>query len=136
MKKCTIKSNLCLDSTCEICPERSLIKFLPDIETSLNLKFSEKNKIDPKIIPKNSNKKYLFDCNKCKHKDILKAINKKTGCPYCSGNSLCSDKECKPCYNRSFASSEKAQYWSDSNKLLPFSIDMSLWDNAPFSVTH
>lgn len=36
----------------------------------------------------------------------------------CDGNyqKLCDIKECKSCYNRSFATSEKAKYWVKYNK--------------------
>ena len=42
-------------------------------------------------------------------------------CPYCSPSPklLCKDEECKLCFDKSFASSDKSIYWSNKNKLKP-----------------
>jgi len=70
----------------------------------------------------NSGKKFLFDCDKCNHtfKKDLKHINKSNRwCPYCTNQKLCDNIDCKDCFNKSFASHSKAQFWSDKNLLNP-----------------
>jgi len=37
----------------------------------------------------------------------------------CSKTKLCDDVNCSICYNKSFASSDKAKYWSDKNPVSP-----------------
>ena len=43
-------------------------------------------------------------------------------CLYCAGKKLCDKENCQKCFNSSFASHEKAQYWSDKNELKPKNI--------------
>ena len=40
-------------------------------------------------------------------------------CIYCSNLKLCSKEDCKICFEKSFASHEKAIYWCDKNDLQP-----------------
>lgn len=37
-------------------------------------------------------------------------VNKGSWCSYCAHKRLCDNKECKMCYNNSFASHEKSEY--------------------------
>src|SRR5688572_22176956 len=53
----------------------------------------------------NSNKQNKTSQEKCPHTQ--------------STRKLCTKNECKICYNRSFASSDRAQYWSEENKEQP-----------------
>lgn len=71
---------------------------------------------------KHKNKKFLFNCPKCKH-DFDTALNNaarvkppQTGCRYCTGKEFCNDEKCLPCHNDSFASHEKSKFWSSENK--------------------
>ena len=74
--------------------------------------------ITPRDIFKGTDKKYWFKCPTCKH-DFEKVLNKITSnnrwCPYCSNQKLCEFnfplKDCSICYNKSFASHKKAEYW-------------------------
>lgn len=82
--------------------------------------WSDKNNNKPREINKQSHNKYLFECITCNHtfETMLSNILKNQWCSYCNGNhKLCDDSDCKDCYNKSFASQEKANYWSIKNKL-------------------
>ncbi len=84
--------------------------------------WSSKNNILPKDIYKSSHNKYIFDCP-CEHEfeiSLSKILNNQW-CPYCANPSkkLCSNEECKQCFEKSFASHEKAKYWSNKNKIKP-----------------
>jgi len=37
----------------------------------------------------------------------------------CSDKKLCDKEDCKKCFEKSFASHEKAKYWSNKNELKP-----------------
>ena len=84
--------------------------------------WSNKNKISATQIYKCSGKKFWFTCNECNHDftSILSNIIKGQWCPYCSISSkkLCEDDKCQMCFEKSFASHEKAKYWSNKNKLI------------------
>jgi very-short-patch-repair endonuclease len=79
--------------------------------------WSNKNEKNPKDIFKMSNKKYYFDCNKCKHSfdTSLAKINIGRWCSYCANKKLCEDINCKMCFDKSFASHEKIIFWSKKN---------------------
>ena len=105
---------LCELEECKQCYEKSFA-------SSDKVKYwSNKNELKPREIFKNSNSKYLFDCN-CSHQfdKVLSDINNDGWCPYCANKKLCELEECKQCYEKSFASSEKAKYWSNKNELKP-----------------
>jgi hypothetical protein len=63
---------------------------------------------------------YLFNCI-CVHEISIALNNINTGnwCSYCSNppKLLCDKKECKLCYEKSFASHSKSKYWSDKNEI-------------------
>jgi very-short-patch-repair endonuclease len=90
--------------------------------------WSEKNELKPREVFKNSYIKYLFNCD-CNHEfeSILSNISKGIWCPYCSepGNKLCSNEDCKSCFEKSFASHKKAKYWSEKNELKPRDVFLS-----------
>ena len=85
--------------------------------------WSDKNNITPRNVFKGSHNKYWFECIDCNHSfDYeLKDILKEKWCPYCSKHShkLCDNEECTFCLNNSFASHEKAKFWSDKNNISP-----------------
>uniref|UniRef100_A0A6G6AD62 Restriction endonuclease n=1 Tax=Borely moumouvirus TaxID=2712067 RepID=A0A6G6AD62_9VIRU len=43
----------------------------------------------------------------------------------CGGNKLCENPKCKTCFKKSFASSDKAKYWSKKNDLSPRQVSKS-----------
>jgi len=104
---------LCEDVQCQSCFDNS---FASHEKAQF---WSEKNgDILPRQVFKSTHKKYWFDCDKCSH-DFYSALYNITGqgswCPYCSSKQLCEDVQCQSCYDKSFASHEKAQFWSEKN---------------------
>ena len=91
------------DGHCKLCFEKSFASYkLPE-----HIIWSDKNN-GTKIcdVSRTSNKKYYFDCSKCKHKDIDIQLNgikdENFPCRYCSGKVLCEEDECKSCFEKSF----------------------------------
>jgi very-short-patch-repair endonuclease len=83
--------------------------------------WSPKNTGLPADYSLNSHKKCWFDCD-CGHvfEMILRNINSRNSwCPYCvnPNKKLCENLECEQCFEKSFASHEKAKYWSNENVL-------------------
>jgi len=122
---CTPSKKLCennQDMHCKICFEKSFACYkLPEhiIWSNKNIT-SKKTLINPCDVSRTSNKKYYFDCSKCKHKDIDIQLSwikddKNFPCRYCSSKVLCED-ECKSCFEKSFASHEKAVFWDEDNE--------------------
>lgn len=104
---------LCEKNNCNICYEKSFASHNKSVYLSIE------NNITPRQIFKGSNKRYIFNCNVCNHKfiGVINAITTKDNwCYYCSNHQLCDDNNCKYCYEKSFASHEKAQFWSLKNK--------------------
>jgi very-short-patch-repair endonuclease len=65
----------------------------------------------------------LFDCE-CGHEfeTIISDItNNSSWCSYCSTppKKLCSNNDCSKCFNKSFASHEKSQFWASKNTSHP-----------------
>ena len=105
---------LCGKEECKTCYERSFAshpkaKYLHPIKNG---------KVNPINIFKKSSKKYWFNCDKCSHKfeSTLSNITKKNKprwCKYCAHRGeLCKDDDCTMCYENSFASHPKAEYWN------------------------
>jgi very-short-patch-repair endonuclease len=87
--------------------------------------WSKLNNLKPEEVFLNSHKSYWFDCPECNHsyESILNNINcNNSGCPYCYNRKVCGKKECTICFEKSFASHEKSQFWSKKNGVLPINI--------------
>ena len=83
--------------------------------------WSNDNKISSRQVLKNSNKSYKFDCT-CGHKfesKLSSISSNNTWCAYCANQQLCDNTDCQVCYNKSFASHEKSQFWSNDNEERP-----------------
>lgn len=109
---------LCENEYCKMCFNNSFI-------SHHKAKFwSDKNIKSPREVFKNSNKKFWFKCQECSH-DFDIALNSINGrlswCSYCSKppKRLCDDENCNHCFDNSFASHPKAEFWSDKNKEKP-----------------
>ena len=108
---------LCDKEDCKPCFNRSFASFDKEKVAS----WSAKNEKKPREIAMSCNSKFIFDCKKCGHEFcvILSDItNNKQWCPYCGGQRLCEDNNCKLCFNRSFASfidEDKLSCWSINN---------------------
>lgn len=108
---------LCEDDNCDFC-------FNNSFASHPKAKFwSKKNNKTVRQIFKNSNEKWLFDCDKCPHtfEMALDKINDDHWCYYCSKSNgkLCDKDDCYHCFERSFASSDKAKFWSTKNNKSP-----------------
>jgi very-short-patch-repair endonuclease len=80
--------------------------------------WSSMNEGLPEDYALNSHKKFIFDCDKCNHnfKQDLNHINTwNRWCPYCTNQKLCNNIDCNDCFNKSFASHPKSQFWSNKN---------------------
>jgi very-short-patch-repair endonuclease len=101
---------LCFKRDCLVCFNKSAqnlekIKFW-------NYKLNKKH---PRLIYKSSAPKRWFTCGNCDH-DFEISLNsiKNSFCPYCSSppQRLCNKKECNFCFEKSFASHEKSEFWN------------------------
>ncbi|AYV76646.1 MAG: restriction endonuclease [Terrestrivirus sp.] len=107
--------NLCCDNNCVYCFNKSFA-------SHEKAKFwSNRNELKPREVFKSSVTKYLFDCDKCFHTFSIRLnhIYKNCWCSFCASFYLCNNIECKVCYEKSFASYEKAKYWSKENNITP-----------------
>ena len=79
--------------------------------------------MQPRQVFKSSNDVCHFTCDQCFHKfDMMPAsVTKGCWCPYCCypPKKLCENINCQLCFENSFASHPKAQYWSDQNEKTP-----------------
>jgi very-short-patch-repair endonuclease len=115
----TPSRKLCDNINCISCFEKSFASHKNAIY------WSNINKIKARNVFKNSSDKYFFDCINCSHifDMVLHDISgNNSWCHYCSNTKLCEDYNCKICFEKSFASHEKAIYWSDKNELKPYQV--------------
>ena len=109
-------SKLCDDEACDFCHKRSFASHEKAIH------WSPKNKVSPREVTISSGRKFFFDCDVCNHsfdKTVSNITHNEQWCPYCCGKRLCSDEACDLCHENSFASSEKVQFLSPTNKVIP-----------------
>jgi very-short-patch-repair endonuclease len=113
-----LNRKVCGDINCSKC---KIISFYNHEKSKLWL---NKNITNPWQITMHCNKKFWFKCDKCNHEyecrvaDVLR--NK--FCPFCAPahGKICDNQKCIHCYNRSFASHPKADYWIyEKNKITP-----------------
>jgi len=111
---CKNSRTLCDNEDCKQCFEKSFA-------SCEKAKFwSSKNIITSRQVIKNSTKKFLFDCNECGHEiemQLSKITSRNHWCSYCAKQRLCNNEDCEFCYQNSFASHERAKYWSNKNEL-------------------
>jgi very-short-patch-repair endonuclease len=113
---CNPPKQLCENENCQCCYEKSFASH------NKSVFWSEKNgDVKPRQVFKSVSTKYWFDCNTCCHQfqSVVSNITslKQSWCPYCSNppKQLCEKGNCKSCFEKSFASHEKSNYWSDKN---------------------
>ncbi|AQM73115.1 endonuclease [Noumeavirus] len=116
---CPFCSNgrLCISPECGTCFEKSFAS-----SDKAAFWSTEKNKRCPREVFAGSNEKYWFECKNCEHgfEASLANVSKGSWCPFCSNRQLCRSSECKTCFEKSFASFEKAEFWStEKNKQNP-----------------
>jgi very-short-patch-repair endonuclease len=102
---------LCDDENCDMCFDNS---FASHEKSGC---WSDENELKPRKVFKCADRrKFKFNCDKCFHnfEMNLKCITVKgQWCPYCSHQKLCENKECKMCWDNSFASVERSKYLYD-----------------------
>lgn len=83
--------------------------------------WSPVNVLTPDQVKKNSIVKFKFICHVCSHEFLKrpKDVVEGSWCQYCIGRAICDDADCDMCFERSFLSHPKAEYWSDKNELTP-----------------
>ncbi len=109
---CEPVQKLCDDNDCLHCFNKSFASHERAIY------WSSKNKLKPRDLAKSTNKKYIFNCFECKHEfdmDLAHVSLNEGWCSYCASKKLCSEKDCQICFNKSFESHPKSQYWSEKN---------------------
>ena len=107
---------LCENNNCKICFDKSFASH------EKSKYWSHKNDLTPIQVFKGSNNYYAFECNICNHtfdQQLYHVSNNNVWCNYCSNHKLCENINCNICFEKSFASHEKSQYWSNDNKLKP-----------------
>ncbi|QGR54188.1 nuclease [Moumouvirus maliensis] len=111
-------NKLCENPKCKTCFEKSFA-------SSDKAKYwSKENDLSPRQVFKGSSKKYIFDCNICGHSFNIRldCVKKGSWCSYCSNKKLCGDLNCNICLDKSFLSSDKAEFWSEDNNIAPFEV--------------
>ena len=104
---------LCENEDCKSCYEKSFASH------EKSYQWSDKNgDVKPRQVFKSANTKYWFNCVTCCH-EFKVALNDVTGhnswCSYCANQKLCEDKDCQTCFDKSFESHKRSQYWSKKN---------------------
>ena len=107
---------LCVNEDCKQCFSKSFASH-PKAEF-----WSKENRDSSRECFLSGHKKRKFDCTECFHQfeSVLNNIaNGGTWCPFCSSVELCRNKECEWCFERSFASHPKSEFWSEENNDSP-----------------
>lgn len=103
------KKKLC-NNDCDVCWDRSFASH----EKSIYWNYEENKGVTPREISLNSHTKYSFICGECNHNFEIKPNTINTmnvWCSYCANKKLCNKLSCESCYQKSFASHAKAQFW-------------------------
>ena len=111
---CTPPQKICIND-CNYCYNKSFAS----IDKS---KYLIDKSINTNQIYKFSNLIMSFKCPDCMHtfNKKISHIANNSWCPYCSNyHKLCDNNDCIICFNNSFVSHNKSQYWSSKNKIIP-----------------
>lgn len=109
-----VNTKLCDDLNCKTCFDKSFASH------EKSKYWSQNNELTARQVFKGSGKYFEFICD-CQHSFIaqIKSINHDSWCPYCANRKLCDDNNCMICFEKSFASNDKASYWSKINNIEP-----------------
>lgn len=107
---------LCENKECKTCFKKSFASH------SKSIHWNNQNEKTTRQVFNGTRKKYLFNCDKCKHVfdisiDAITILNQ--WCQYCVNQKLCKNDDCIECFKKSFSSHPKSIYWSSFNKLKP-----------------
>ncbi|QYB17546.1 hypothetical protein PV-S19_0182 [Pacmanvirus S19] len=119
---------LCNDDECAYCFDRSFASH------DRSKYWSNKNQLTPRKVVNGSQVKYWFNCD-CGHEfesspgRVIKELN---WCPYCCIPvlKLCQNITCNNCFDKSFASHRRSNYWSPKNNISPR--DITLYSNKKY----
>lgn len=107
----------------KLCNTNCLLCFSRSFASSYRAKqWSPYNKVLPRQIFRSTHTIYKFDCETCHHEFETtphSISNMNSWCGYCGNKYLCFDGNCTFCYNKSFLTSDKSYYWSNTNKQDP-----------------
>lgn len=108
------KKVLCQNSDCAECFTRSFA-------SSPFVTFWNESDKNPRYICKSADVELSFKCITCNHefKRNLSNLSDASKCMYCSGKIICQDKNCKFCFNHTFAAHPRAKYLSKNNTINP-----------------
>nr|WNL50353.1 restriction endonuclease [Marseillevirus sp.] len=109
------KQGLCGSEECVHCFPKSFASH------PLSKHWSKKNKEDSKVVTIGCRRNFLFACE-CGHEYERKpfdVVKRGLLCLFCKGEKLCGGESCEMCGNNSFASHEKARFWSEKNGFSP-----------------
>jgi hypothetical protein len=107
------KPILCGDEDCNECYDRSFASHSRCIYWN-----DELNLLTPFQVCKFSHTKGWFRCIECDHNfsaTLENICGNGRWCPYCAHKKLCDDEDCVFCYENSFASHERSDYWDYIN---------------------
>ena len=110
-----VSKQMCKLDNCTFCYKKSFAS------VKKSKYWSDLNEETPRDYFKSSGVKIYFKC-KCKHTfktQLCKITLDNRWCPYCAHQKLCDDKNCKMCFENSFANSIMAECWSVKNALSP-----------------
>ncbi len=113
---CIPSQKLCNNENCQQCFNKSFASH------EKSQYWSEKNKLKSREVFKTTSNKYIFNCTKCNHEfesSLDNITHGNTWCPYCVNKKICDNNNCNKCFQISFASYEKAQFWSNKNNVTP-----------------
>jgi very-short-patch-repair endonuclease/ribosomal protein L31 len=103
--------------------EKCIICFNKSFQTHPMAKsWSSKNILSPRMVFKNSEKKFWFYCKDCNHEfnGMVSSITNDKYCPYCNNQYLCKNDSCKFCFKKSCASNNNMlNRWSHLNVTSP-----------------
>jgi very-short-patch-repair endonuclease len=110
--KYCVNKELCYENNCQICFNKSFASH----EKAIHWDYTKNNLIDKdnprKVTKGNGHIKFWFICDKCNHSFNITLSNLNYNwCKYCANQDLCENDDCKICFNKSFASHEKAIHW-------------------------
>jgi hypothetical protein len=100
---CVPGQKLCTDEDCSECFEKSFASF-----DKLKIACLRPITLNPRNLFLHATSKQQFECSTCLHifTKIIGDVSNGEWCTYCSGTTLCGRKECKICFEKSFASSD------------------------------
>ena len=83
--------------------------------------WSTRNQDQPSQLRLTAEVKRWFRCDACPHEfeAAVYSIARGSWCPFCASKRLCDDETCRFCFDRSFASHDRAKLWSTRNPVQP-----------------